>query len=224
MIIFECSENIQEYDEFSCNITLTLSPPAGTTNHQVTVTINTTPPIVINKVFSSNFTQISTTINTNGTYTATVSESNYNAQIRTDIIVAESNIFKSLSLFVSKKLNIFLIQSIQEILIQLNCPQKIYALQRFTCNVIMLQNPATGHTTHEVRVTIGTSPAIVINEVFSTNTKEISTVVETNGTYDVTVYERNYDTFIRTPITVIGSNKSKINKTKMKKYNINYFY
>lgn len=89
----ECSENIQAYDEFNCNITLTLSPPAGIANHEITVTIDTTPPTVINKVFNTNTAQISTAIDINGTYTATVSERNYNAQIVRNITVAESNTF-----------------------------------------------------------------------------------------------------------------------------------
>lgn len=73
----------------------------------------------------------------------------------------------------------------------------------------MLQNPATGQSTHEVKVTIATSPAIILNEIFSTNTKEISAIINNNGTYSVIVYEKNYNTFIRTSITVKES-KSQI--------------
>lgn len=81
----------------------------------------------------------------------------------------------------------------------------------------MLQNPATGHSTHEVKVTIATSPAIILNEILSTNTKEISTIVNTNGSYSVIVYEKNYNTFIRTSITVIESIKSNMNLIKITK-------
>ena len=91
MIVIECSPTIEQHVVFFCNITLTLSPPTGSSNHEITVTIGTSPAIIFNNNPSADSMQITSRIDTEGNYPDTVRESNYNAQIIKNIIVEESN-------------------------------------------------------------------------------------------------------------------------------------
>jgi hypothetical protein len=70
-----------------------LKPRTGFSNHNVTITINTDPVSIIKSIFSTNSKSIYTKIMTQGNYTITALENNYNTQSNTDIFVLSSKSF-----------------------------------------------------------------------------------------------------------------------------------
>ena len=74
----------------------------------------------------------------------------------------------------------------------------------------MTVNPPTGFSYYNTTVIIGSSPEVLINSVFNSSSKQITSRLDIPGTYNLSVYEKNFDTRIYKPITVNQSNSYKL--------------
>ncbi len=92
MIDIQCPETVDNFVNFTCNVTMLLLPRTGFKAHNVTVTIGTFQPLLFKASFNTSSTQITADIGTPGNYTVTAYERNYNITVTKNIIINYSNI------------------------------------------------------------------------------------------------------------------------------------
>ena len=66
----------------------------------------------------------------------------------------------------------------------------------------MSVQPPTGFSFHNITVIFGTATSINMNSMFNSSSQSFTSRINTPGTYNVTVYEKNFNTQIVSNITV----------------------